>query len=69
MVTETTRWSFKLFSKTDHHLGNIDWHASLGWHDNLDLYDTLGRHGYYDLRVLKVDMVFYVILKDTPLSR
>ena len=62
-------------------LGNIDWHANLGWHGNLYLYDTqgrhgnsdwnvtLGRHGNYDHRVLKVDMVFYVSLKDRPLSR
>ena len=55
--------------KTDHYLGNIDWHANLGWHGNLDLYDTLGRHGNYDHRVLKVDMVFYVSLKDWQLSR
>ena len=69
MVIKTTICSFKFVSRTDHHLGNIDWHANLGWHGNLYLYDTLGRHGNYDHRVLKVDMVFYVSLKDRPLSR
>ena len=57
-------------SKTDHPLGNTDWHANLGWHGNLDLvYDNLGRYGNWDHKVLKFDMVFYVSLKDRPLSR
>ena len=45
MVLKTTRWSFKFVSKTGHHLGNIDWHANLGWHGNLDWDDDTGRHG------------------------
>ena len=69
MVIKTTIFSFKFVSRTDHHLGNIDWHTNQGWHGNLDLYDTLGRHGNWDHRVLKVDIVFYVSLKDRPLSR
>ena len=45
-------WSFKYVSRTDPHLGNIDWHANLGWHGNLDLYDNLGRHGNWDYKMV-----------------
>ena len=38
--------------KTDHYLGNIDWHANLGRHGNLDLYDYLGRYGNWDNKMV-----------------
>ena len=63
MVIETTRWSFKLVSRTDHHLGNIDWHANLGWHGNLDIYDNLGRLGSWDHRVKKLKLSFMFVWK------
>ena len=43
MVIKTTIYSFKFVSKTDHHLGNIDWHANLGWHGNSDWDNDIGR--------------------------
>ena len=69
MVIKTTICSSKSVLRKDHHLGNIDWPANLGWHGNLYLYDTLGRHGNYDHRVVEVDMVFYVSPKDRSFSR
>ena len=40
--------------KTDHYLGNIDWHANLGWHGNSDWDDNIvGRHIYY--KIVKVN--------------
>ena len=35
----------KLNEKAKHYLGNLDWHAILGWHGNLDWHDIVGRHG------------------------
>ena len=67
MVIKTTIFSFKFVSRTDPHLGNIYWHANLGWHGSL--YDNIGRHGIWDHRVQKVETVFYVGFKDRPLSR
>ena len=42
--------SLKYVSRTESHLGNIDWHANLGWHGNLDLNDNQGRHGNWDYK-------------------
>ena len=58
MVIKTTRWSFKFVSRTDPHLGNIDWHANLGWHGISDWNVTLGRHGNSDYKMVKYDIVF-----------
>ena len=69
MVIETTRWSFKLVSRTDHHLGNVDWHANLGWHGNSDWNVTLGRHGNSDYKMVKFDRVFEVCFKNRPSPR
>ena len=52
MVIQTTRWSFEFVPRTDHHLGNIDWHANLGWHGNSDWNVTLGRHGNWDYKMV-----------------
>ena len=38
-------FGWKLNEKAKHYLGNLDWHAILGWHGNLDWHDILGRHG------------------------
>ena len=42
MVIKTKIYSFKFVSRTDHHLGNIDWHANLGWHGNSDWNNDIG---------------------------
>ena len=62
MVIKTTQWFYKLkhVSRTDHHLGNIDWHAYLGWHGNSDWNVTLGTHGNSDYKMVKFDRVFEV---------
>ena len=39
----------KLYWKTKHYLGNLDWHGNLGWHGNLDLHDVLDWHGLLGL--------------------
>ena len=36
---------FYVSLKEDHYLGNIDWHANLGWHGNSDWHVNIGRHG------------------------
>ena len=48
-------WYFMLVWKTDHYLGNIDWHANLVWHGNSDWDDNKGRHGKWNYKIVKVD--------------
>ena len=68
MVIETIRRSFKLVSRTDHHLGNIDWHANLGWHGNSEWNLTLGRHGNSDYKIVKFDRVLLSLFPEPTLT-